>query len=170
MTRSRSGNLNIRKIFRETDFCGKTALALSTWFGVGLLPVSPGTFGTLAAVPLVSVLVYLGMWYGAFVLVLVALIAIWTSGRTEALLGRSDPPEVVIDEVEGFLLTMFLLPSSWLALGLGFVLFRFFDILKPYPIKQVEQKLTGGLGIVMDDVLAGLCAHASVRILLLFLT
>ena len=79
----------------------------------------------------------------------------------------SDPSEVVIDEVAGFLLTMFLLPLSWLTLGLGFILFRVFDILKPYPIKQAE-KLRGGLGIVMDDLVAGIYAHLCVRLILFF--
>jgi phosphatidylglycerophosphatase A len=74
---------------------------------------------------------------------------------------------VVIDEVAGLLVTMFLVPLSWLALGLGFTLFRFFDILKPYPVRQAE-RLRGGLGIVMDDLLAGLYAHICLRIILFF--
>ena len=101
-------------------------------------------------------------------MVVVVVIAIWTAGRSQDLLGRNDPSEVVIDEVAGFLLTLFLLPCSWLSLGSGFVLFRLFDILKPYPVRQSES-LRGGFGIVMDDLLAGLYAHLGVRILLFFI-
>lgn len=165
MSKSQSDTLSFRKIFSQSDFSGKTILALSTWFGTGLLPIAPGTFGTLAAIPLILCLNELGMWYSAFTLIIVVGVAIWTAGRSQALLGRDDPREVVIDEVAGFLLTTFLLPPSWLALGLGFILFRFFDILKPYPVRQSE-KLRGGFGIVIDDLLAGVYAYAGVRIIL----
>ncbi|OPX39061.1 MAG: hypothetical protein B1H12_00805 [Desulfobacteraceae bacterium 4484_190.2] len=154
-------------MFRKADFSGKTSLALSTWFGTGLLWVAPGTFGTIAALPLVFAVACLGTVPGVFVIVMVVGVAIWASGRSEELLGHSDPSEVVVDEVAGFLLTMFLLPLSWLTLGLGFVLFRVFDIFKPYPIKQAE-KLRGGLGIVTDDLVAGIYAHLCVRLILFF--
>ena len=108
------------------------------------------------------------MWIRPFILAITVGIAIWTAGRSQDLLGRNDPSEVVIDEVAGFLVTMFLLPSTWLTLGLGFVLFRVFDVLKPYPVRQAES-LRGGLGIVTDDLLAGLYAHLGVRILLVII-
>ena len=92
--------------------------------------------------------------------------AIWSSGRTCALLGEDDPPQVVIDEVAGFLLAVFFLPYSWFNLGLGFVLFRFFDILKPFPIRLLDQKLPGGAGIVLDDVMAGIYGNVLIRIVL----
>ena len=167
MSQSQSDNLSIGGIFRKTNFSGKIALILSTWFGTGLLPVAPGTFGSVTAVPIVLGLAYLGIGYTAITISIVVAVAIWSSGRCKKLLGNDDPPVVVIDEVAGFLLTMFLLPSSWLTLGLGFVLFRFFDILKPYPIRKVE-KLRGGLGIVGDDLVAGIYAHFGVRLILLF--
>ena len=168
MSTSQSDNFSLLDIFRKSSLSGKTALALSTWFGSGLLPVAPGTFGALAAVPLVLVLNTIGMWYSALGLVIVTGIAIWASNLSRDLLGREDPPEVVIDEVAGFLVTMFLLPRSWLALGLGFILFRFFDIIKPYPVKRLE-KIQGGLGIVIDDLMAGLYANFAVRIFLFFI-
>ena len=167
MSKSQSDKFAVWRIFRESNFSGKISLTLSTWFGTGLLPVAPGTFGTIAAVPLVFGLACLGTVPGVFIIAMVAAVAIWTSGRSEALLRRNDPSEVVIDEVAGFLLTMFLLPLSGLTLGLGFILFRVFDILKPYPIKQAE-KLRGGLGIVMDDLMAGIYAHLCVRLILFF--
>ena len=166
MSKPQSDSLSLKEIFRQSDLSGKTALALSTWFGAGLFPVVPGTFGSLAALPLVLVLQYLGVWYSVFILAVVTGVAIWASDLTHKLMGQNDPKEVVIDEVAGFLLTMLLLPFSWLVLGLGFFLFRFFDILKPYPIRHAE-RLKGGWGIVLDDLLAGLYACASVRIILL---
>lgn len=168
MSKSQSDKFTIWSIFRKTDFSGKTSLTLSTWFGTGLLPVAPGTFGTLGAVPLVFGLTCLGTVPGVFIIAMVVAVAIWASDRSEKLLGNNDPSEVVIDEVAGFLLTMFLLPLSWFTFGLGFVLFRIFDIFKPYPIKQAET-LRGGLGIVMDDLVAGIYAHLCVRLIFFLL-
>jgi len=104
-----------------------------------------------------------------FALVVVTVVAIWASDRTQELLGRTDPSEVVIDEVAGFLVTMLLLPTSWVNMGLGFVLFRFFDIAKPWPVRQAE-RLKGGFGIVVDDLLAGVYAHLCLRGILLLVT
>lgn len=143
-------------------------MALSTCLGIGLLPVAPGTFGTIATVPLILGLNILGIWYSLLALVIISSIAVWVSGLSQILLDRKDPPEIVIDEVAGFLVTMFLLPHTWPAIAIGFVLFRFFDIIKPYPIKKVEI-LRGGFGIVMDDLLAGVYANVGMRIILLLL-
>ena len=166
MSESQSDTLNLRKSFGKAGFFGKTALLLSSWFGAGLMPKAPGTFGTLAAVPLVMALNYIGGFYGALFLMIFIPIAIWSSGLTQRILGQDDPSEVVIDEVAGFLLTLFLLPSSWLILFLGFVVFRFFDILKPVPIGMLEKKVPGGTGIVIDDLLAGVYANLCLRIFL----
>ena len=166
MSKDQSDNLSVLDTFRQTGFYGKIALILATWFGVGLAPVASGTFGTLAAVPLVLLLNYFGEWLGVFALVVVIVVAIWASDRTWKLLGRTDPSEVVIDEVAGFLLTTFLLPISLVNVGLGFILFRFFDIVKPWPVRQSE-RLKGGFGIVVDDLLAGVYAHLCLRGILL---
>lgn len=167
MSNFQSDNLFTLDIFRKSGFSGKTALVVSTWFGSGLFPFASGTFGTLASFPLVLVLNNFGIWHRVFTFVIVLGIAFWSADRTQDLLGKEDPSEVVIDEVAGFLLTMSLLPPTWLALGLGFFLFRFFDVLKPYPIRHLE-RLKGGVGIVMDDLLAGLYACAVVWIILFF--
>ncbi len=166
MSKSQSGRLLFWKNFRQTNFSGKIVLVLSTWFGTGLLPIAPGTFGTLATVPLILVLDNIGTIYKALSLMIAIVVAIWASGRHQELLRQSDPREIVIDEVAGFLLTMLFLPRSWLAIGLGFIFFRLFDILKPYPIRQTE-RIKGGLGVVIDDLVAGLYAYAVVRIILL---
>jgi phosphatidylglycerophosphatase A len=168
MSKSQSDNFFLWHVFRESDPPGKIALTLSTWFGTGLLPVAPGTFGTLAAIPLVIGMAYLGVGPRAFIFALVVAVAIWTSDRSRKLLAQHDPSIVVIDEVAGFLLTMFILPFSWLNLGIGFMFFRFFDILKPYPIKRLE-RLKGGFGIVMDDIVAGIYALLGTKLILLFI-
>ena len=169
MSQDQSDNLSVWNAFKRTGFYGKIALILATWFGIGLVPVVPGTFGTLAAVPLVLLLNYLGEWYGVFALVVITIVAIRVSDRTQELLGRTDPSEVVIDEVAGFLATMLLFPASLVNVGLGFILFRFFDIVKPWPVRQTE-RLKGGFGIVVDDLLAGVYAHLVLRGILLLAT
>ncbi len=168
MSKSQSDSLLIKEVFGRSDFLGKVALILSTWFGMGLFPVAPGTLGTLGAIPFIILLNDLGVLYKSLILVIFAAIAVWVSGRAQDLLKDNDPSAVVIDEVAGFFLTMFFVPFSWLTLALGFILFRFFDILKPYPIKRLEG-LKGGFGIVTDDLMAGLYAYAGVWITLFFL-
>lgn len=138
-------------------------MILSTWFGSGYAPVAPGTFGSLAAVPLVILVGMLGGEYGLFVLLMVTGVGIWASHRSRELLGREDPSQVVIDEVAGYLLTLFLLPINWMTLTAGFFLFRIFDILKPWPVNRAEE-LKGGFGIVADDLVAGLYAHLILRV------
>jgi phosphatidylglycerophosphatase A len=167
MSEPQSDTLNLRECFRKADLFEKLALCLSLWFGAGLMPKAPGTFGTLAAVPLALAVKELGVFYEGLFLVIFVSIAIWASGLSEKRLGRNDPPEVVIDEVAGFLLTLFLLPSSWLTLSFGFILFRLIDIVKPFPIKRLEKSVKGGTGVVLDDLLAAVYANLGVRVLLL---
>ena len=130
------------------------------------MPRAPGTFGTLAAIPLAIAVNYLGAIYGAFSLVIFISVAVLTSGLSRKLMGREDPPEIVIDEAAGFSVTLFLLPLSWFSLSLGFLLFRLFDIFKPFPIRRLE-KINGGIGIVLDDLLAGVYANLVLRLVLL---
>jgi len=156
-------------IFKEASLPDKFALVLSSWFGAGLLPVIPGTFGSLAGLPLALALAYLGPMAGAYALFFFILLAVWVSGRSAGTLEREDPAEVVIDEVAGLLLTLFLLPATGFNLCLGFVLFRLFDILKPYPAGRLE-KIGGGAGIVLDDLLAGVYGNVCLRLLGLILS
>ncbi len=124
-------------------------------FGSGLAPKAPGTFGTLAAVPIYWLLQDLA-WpiYGTWLIVTFALGVYWCD-RSSKQLGVHDHGGIVWDEFVGYWITMFLAPAGWLWMLLGFVLFRFFDIIKPWPIGWLDRKVGGGLGIMIDDVLAG---------------
>ena len=167
MSDHQSDNLTLKESFKKADFSGKTALLFSSWFGTGLMPGAPGTFGSLAAVPLVIIVSYLGDVYAGISLVVLIPLAVWTADISQKLMGRDDPPEVVIDEVAGLLVAIFLLPLSCVSIVLGFLLFRVFDILKPFPIRLIEKRVKGGVGIVLDDLLAGVYANICVRVILL---
>jgi phosphatidylglycerophosphatase A len=133
---------------------------LSLGFGSGLAPRAPGTFGTLVAVPVyllcaqLPLVTYLSVVVAAFVL------GVYLCGRTARALGVHDHPGIVWDEVVGYLLTMAWAPSGWLWVVLGFIFFRLFDILKPWPIRVLDRSVHGGLGIMIDDALAGVLAAA----------
>ncbi|MDR0782004.1 MAG: phosphatidylglycerophosphatase A [Pseudomonadales bacterium] len=135
-------------------------------FGSGLAPRAPGTFGTLAAVPCYLVLHhYLPLPYYLVMLVLAFGVGTWLCGRTAQAMGVHDPGGIVWDEFVGFWLTMVLAPPGWLWVVLGFVLFRFFDVLKPFPINWLDRRIKGGLGIMLDDVVAGLFAWLCLQLL-----
>lgn len=141
-------------------------LWLATWFGVGRLPGLPGTWGSLAALPLWWLLQPLSPAAYGLALVCLGLAGIYLSGRAAAGLGQADPPVIVIDEVVGQLLALAPCPAEWYAVALGVALFRCFDILKPFPIGTINDRLHGGLGIVLDDVAAGLVAGLVLGLLL----
>ncbi len=130
-----------------------------TWFGAGLLPKAPGTWGSLAALPFAWVICS----YGGYQLLLPATVGlfaagVWISGIAAAESGAEDPGEVVIDEVAGQWLTLVVVPPDLLLYAAGFVLFRVFDIWKPWPVSWADRNLKGGLGIMVDDILAGVYA------------
>lgn len=150
------------KAFREAGLKGRAALIISSWFGVGLLPKTPGTAGTAAALPAVLLVHAAGPAGGFLVILLFVLVAVWGAGETERVLGRRDPREVVSDEVAGFMVTMFLLPFTWPYLLGGFLVFRAFDIIKPFPIRRLE-RVPGGAGVILDDLAAGIMANLVLR-------
>lgn len=139
---------------------------IATWFGSGLLPKAPGTWGSLAALPPAFLLAWFG---GAPALVMGAALAfvlgIPAAARYAAALGRDDPSEIVIDEVAAQWLVLAALPLTPLAWLIGFLLFRFFDVVKPWPVSLADRRLKGGLGIMTDDMVAA--AYAILVILLL---
>lgn len=139
-------------------------LFLAFGFGSGLAKKAPGTMGTLAAIPVYLIIFQTGLITYSLLTILAAVVGIWICGIAAEKLDEHDFGGIVWDEIVGYLITMWLVPFSWQALVLGFILFRVFDILKPWPIKWVDQKVHGGLGIMLDDVLAAIFAG-----LLLFL-
>jgi len=138
---------------------------VATLGGVGRLPVAPGTWGSLAVLPLWWLLRPRGpVAYGLLVLAL-TLAGLWSAGSAAQLLGRRDHPAVVIDEAAGQLVALALLPPTWPAGLLGFLLFRVLDILKPWPLKALEH-LPGGWGVMADDLAAGALAGLGAWLLL----
>jgi len=136
-------------------------------FGTGLLPVAPGTFGTLIAIPLVVVVSLFGSWFYAIVGMALVGMAIMVAGRVEHQLGQEDPGVIVIDEVVGFVVAMAFLPTKLWVVVIAFAIFRLLDILKPPPINWIERRFKGGVAIVADDVVAGVLTNAVVHLLLL---
>mgnify|MGYP005988882807 CR=1 FL=1 len=133
---------------------------LALGFGSGLAPKAPGTFGTLAAIPvflLLTLLMPTPLHYALAVIVM-GIAGIYICGKAADDVGVHDHPAIVWDEFVGFFITMFMIPISWQSIVVGFVLFRIFDIFKPWPISFIDKKMTGGLGIMFDDVLAGVFA------------
>lgn len=146
----------------------KLILALATGLYSGMLPKAPGTWGSLAALvfwyPMrnLSVPNYLYMLLGVFV------VGFLVSGTAEKLLNRKDAGPIVIDEILGMFITLFMAPDNPAAWVIGFILFRIFDIRKPYPVSWFDTHLHGGLGIMLDDVAAGIYALISLQIFWFF--
>lgn len=158
---------------RATDTSVRGALSLADpghllalGLGAGLLPRAPGTWGSLLAVPLFFILHPFGtLTYVAVVAVLFVL-GVYLSGRTARALGVHDHGAIVIDEVVGMLVTWVAAGPGWFTVVAGFVLFRFFDIVKPWPIRRIDKEVAGGMGIMLDDLLAGLMAAAVLQVLI----
>lgn len=127
---------------------------MASVFGAGYSPVASGTVGSLVTVVAIWLLP-LTLLRTAVALVVVTLLGIWAGGRVERVLGRKDPGVIVIDEVAGMLLSVIGLPRSLPVLITAFLLFRLFDIWKPFPARE-SQALTGGMGVMVDDLIAGL--------------
>lgn len=127
-------------------------------FGSGLAPRAPGTFGTLMALPLFLVLQPLPAWVYAGVLLAAFFLGIYLCGYAGRWLGVSDHGAIVWDEFVGLWIALFLVPGGWVWLVYGFLLFRLFDVLKPWPIDWADKQVKGGFGVMLDDVLAGLMA------------
>ncbi len=133
---------------------------LAFGFGSGAAPKAPGTFGTLAAIIPYLLLVQLSLPFYLAVLVITFLVGIYICGQTAKDLGVHDHGGIVWDEFVGLWIALLLAPPGWLWLLAGFVLFRIFDIAKPWPIGWADRQVSGGLGIMLDDVIAGLYALA----------
>ena len=134
-------------------------------FGLGLAPKAPGTFGTFAALPFIFITMHYPLWLQVVFAVVISIFGLWVCGKTADDLGVHDHPAIVWDEVAGFYITMIGAVISWQSLLVGFALFRFFDIVKPGPIGVLDKRLHGGLGIMADDVLAGIFSLICVQAL-----
>ena len=139
---------------------------LSLGFGSGLSPFAPGTCGTLVAIPLYLLLAQLPLWYYLAAVALAFAIGVYLCGYTSAALGEHDHSGIVWDEFVGFWITMIAVPATWQWILAGFVLFRLFDIVKPWPVKVADAKMKGGFGIMFDDLLAALYAVIVLQIAL----
>jgi phosphatidylglycerophosphatase A len=143
-------------------------LFLAFGFGSGLAKKAPGTFGTLAALPVYVVLAQTGtIVYGAAAIVAM-IVGILICGIAAEKLGEHDFGGIVWDEVAGYLVTMWLIPFNWQGVIAGFALFRLFDIVKPWPIRWFDRHVHGGLGIMLDDIVAGIFANAMLHIWLAY--
>jgi phosphatidylglycerophosphatase A len=141
----------------------RLALVLATWFGCGFSPVAPGTAGTLGAIPLYLLIAPLGRWAVGLAAVLLALIGVAAAARVATLRGLKDPQLVCIDEVAGVFVALTAAAATFGQITAAVLLFRAFDIFKPWPVRRLE-RLPGGWGIVVDDVAAG--AWAALLLLL----
>ena len=139
------------------------ASLIATWFGSGLLPIAPGTWGSAAALPFAAAIVWAsgpaaGPWVLLAASLLAFLVGLWASARYAEACGKDDPGPVVIDEVAGQWLTLVPTGLDPLLYLVGFFAFRVFDVLKPWPANWMDRALKGGLGIMLDDMVAGLYA------------
>src|SRR3990167_5951487 len=133
--------------------------------GSGAIPFAPGTFGTLMAIPFYLLLQSLSLSFYLLFVFLFIVFSIWISERVSREIHIHDHPGMCIDEFAGFFVTMINAPLGWPWIMLGFLLFRLFDIWKPWPIRFIDQKISGGIGIVLDDVLAGLYGCIIVQVI-----
>ena len=150
----------------EKDSRPLFSLAIATVFGLGYVPVAPGTFGSVAGLLLWMVLP------GSAVVQIAAIVVLFVLGsiagsRAEHHFGRTDPRQVIIDEVMGMLVTLFLNPVRWKGAFIGFLLFRATDVIKPFPANRLE-RLPGGVGVMADDLMAAVYANLALRAALAF--
>ncbi len=138
---------------------------LAIGLGSGAAPKAPGTWGTVAAIPFYLLMAPQGDWFVAVVILLSFLLGVYVCGKTSRDWGVHDHGAIVWDEFVGLWITLFGMPVTWYWVLLGFLLFRLFDIWKPWPIKELDQKVHGGLGIMIDDVIAGLFAAIALQLL-----
>jgi phosphatidylglycerophosphatase A len=149
--------------FRE-----EAVVFLATGFYIGKIPFAPGTFGTIIGLPLCFVLAGLKLPLAIGCTALLIVIAVWIANGAEKLLKKKDPGCIVIDEIAGLAVTFIGLPFNLTTALIGFIIFRILDIAKPFPIRTLDKRVSGGVGIVLDDVVAGIFANLLLRILVYF--
>jgi phosphatidylglycerophosphatase A len=146
---------------RQSGLGTRLGLAVATSLGVGYVPVASGTFGSAAGLVLWALLPST-LVVQATAIVVLFVVGSWSGSVAERHFGRTDPGEVVVDEVMGMLLTLFLTGVGWTGAVAGFLLFRVFDIVKPFPARRLEH-LPGGVGVMADDAMAAIYANIALR-------
>ncbi|MFQ5480564.1 MAG: phosphatidylglycerophosphatase A [Thermodesulfobacteriota bacterium] len=147
----------------------KLIVFLATGTYLGLIPFAPGTFGTLWGVVIAFLMRGAGTGVQGAVIVIVTLVSIFLSGKAIRIFASKDPSAVVCDEVAGYLAAFFLIPFTLFNAILVFILFRIFDIVKPYPVSYIDRTVPGGAGVVLDDIMAGIYANIAAQFILLIL-
>ncbi len=147
------------------NFKQKSVMFLATGCFIGNISFAPGTFGSILGLPLCFFLSKIGFSMAVFLTLIFILCAVWIAHEAEKILKTEDPSCIVIDEIAGMILTLTGLPFNIISVSAGFFLFRMLDIWKPYPIRLLERKFSGGTGIVIDDVAAGIFSNLVLRIL-----
>ena len=151
------------------NFKQKSVMFLATGCFIGNISFAPGTFGTILGLPLCFLLSKIDLSVAVPLTIIFVFFAIWIAQEAGKILKAEDPGCIVIDEIAGLMITFIGLPFNIISAVAGFLIFRVLDILKPYPIRFFERKLSGGIGIVMDDVAAGICSNIILRVLLPYL-
>lgn len=148
------------------DFLHHPVQFLAFGFGSGLVPRAPGTAGTLLAIPLYLLVCDWSLLHYSIFVLICALLGIWICGAASKQLQVHDHPGIVWDEFVGYWITMWAIPADWVWIIAGFLVFRVYDIVKPWPVSVLDKKVGGGLGIMIDDVLAGIMACLTLHIAL----
>jgi len=141
----------------------KSVMFLATGCYIGNISFAPGTFGSVLGLPLCFFLSKIDFLIAVLLILIFILCATWIANEAEKLLNTKDPGCIVIDEIAGIILTLFGLPFNITSVTVGFLVFRTLDIWKPYPIRFLENKFSGGIGIVLDDVVAGILSNLILR-------
>lgn len=134
-------------------------------FGVGAIPIFPGTFGTLLALPIYFVIQPLPLLIYIVITVILNLVGIWICGKINQDFGTTDHSAAVWDEIASFLIVMIAVPPTWYFILMGFLLFRIFDIWKPWPISWLDKNIHGGLGVMLDDIAAAIISWIILQVL-----
>jgi len=142
-------------------------LLLASGLGAGYSPFAPGTVGTLVAIPIVLLLSPIRSPVYELTIVTLFFLSSWIADKAQNHWQKKDDQRIVIDEMMGYVLTLLWIPKTLLFISIGFLLFRFFDIVKPFPCRRLE-KVRGGFGVVLDDVFAGICANITLQVLFIF--
>ena len=145
-------------------FRDRALIFLASGFCIGNVPFAPGTFGSILGLPIAFLLSRLNLLLSISLILLFIFLAIGIASAAEKVLNQKDPAKIVIDEIAGLMVTFTGLPFNLSTAVAGFVIFRALDILKPFPIRALESKISGGSGIVLDDVLAGIFANLILRL------